>query len=67
MIGHNNVKVVNITAIMCITKIKSNETVELIEINIGEKLASQITDDNTAVGRLIEKTFSGRKLLPISA
>lgn len=62
--GDNNEKVVNVAAIVLVAKVLSNETVELIEKDVGDELTSEVADDDAMPGLAIEKTFVGGKSGP---
>lgn len=57
-------KVVDIASIMFISEFKFHETVELVEKNIGKKLAGEIADDDAATFWLAEETFALREVFP---
>ncbi len=55
--GDDDIKIVNIATVMFVTEIVGDETVELVEEDIGDKLAGEIANDDTAAGFAIEETF----------
>lgn len=60
-------KVVDVTTVMLISEVELNETVELIEKDIGEELAGEVADDDATLFGLVEETFIFRELIPVAA
>ena len=65
--GDNDEKVVDIATIVLISEVELNETIELVEENVGEELAGEVADDDAAFFGLIEKTFIFREFIPVAA
>lgn len=65
--GDDDEKVVDIAAVMLVTKIEGDEAVELVEENIGKELASQVADDDAAAFGLVEEAFRNGKVAPVGA
>lgn len=63
--GNDDIKIINVAAIVHIAEIESNEAIKLIEEDIGEELAGKIADDNAMARFAVEETFVGRKGCPI--
>lgn len=61
----DNVEVIDVATVMFIAEIVGDKTVELIEENIGNELAGEIADHDTAAGAAIEKTFVRREGSPV--
>lgn len=56
----DDVEVIDVATVMFVAEIVSDETVELVEKDIGDELASEITNYDTATGAAIKKTFVRR-------
>lgn len=61
----DDVEVIDVATVMFVAEIVSDETVELIEKDIGDELASEITNYDTTTGAAIKKTFVRREGGPI--
>ncbi len=61
---YDNEEIIDVAAIMRIPETETNETVELIEVDIGEELAGKIADDNATFGRLAKETFASGEFFP---
>lgn len=61
---HNNEKIVNVATVMFVAEVDGDETVELVEENVGDELAGEVADDDAMAGLAIEKTFVGGKGCP---
>lgn len=65
--GDDDEKVVNVATVMLIPEVELNETVELVEKDIGEELAGEVADDDATLFGLIEKTFVFWEFIPVAA
>jgi len=65
--GDNDEKIVDVAAVMFVTEVKLDETVELVEEDVGEELAGKIADDDAAFFGLVEEAFIGGEFVPIAA
>lgn len=65
--GDDDEKVVDVAAVMLVTKIEGDEAVELVEENIGKELAGQVADDDTTAFGLVEETFRNGEVAPVGA
>ena len=65
--GDNDEEVVDIATVVLIAEVELNETVELVEENVGEELAGEVANDDAAFFGLIEKTFIFREFIPVAA
>ncbi len=61
----DDVEVIDVATVMFVAEIVNDETVELIEKDIGDELASEITNYDTTTGAAIKKTFVRREGGPI--
>lgn len=50
-------EIINIATVVRIAEVVDNETVELVEENVGKELGSQIANDNAAALGLVKKAF----------
>lgn len=64
---HNNIKIVNVASIVHVAEVESDEAVELIEENIGEKLTGKVANNDTVAGLAVEEAFVGREGGPVFA
>ena len=55
--GNDDEEIINIATVVRIAEVVDNETVELVEENVGEKLGSQIANDDTAALGLVKEAF----------
>lgn len=60
-------KVVDIASIVFISEFKFHETVELVEKNVGEKLTSEIANNDATTFGLAEEAFALREVFPFGA
>lgn len=65
--GDDDEEIVDVATVMLVTEVHSNETIELVEVDIGDELAGEITNDDTMPGAAIEEAFAGRKFSPFVA
>lgn len=65
--GNDNEEVVDVATVMFIAEVESDVTVELVEENIGEELASEIADDDAAAFGLVEEAFADGEFAPVGA
>lgn len=65
--GDDDEEVVDIATVVLIAEVELNETVELVEENVGEELAGEVADDDAAFFGLIEKTFVFWEFIPVAA
>lgn len=63
--GNDDIKIINVAAIVHIAEIKSNKAIKLIEEDIREELAGKIADYDTMTRFAVEEAFVGRKGCPI--
>lgn len=62
---YDDKEIVDVTSVMFVAEIESDKTVELVEKNIRNKLASKIADDDAAAGFAVKKALVDRKGIPI--
>lgn len=65
--GNDDEEVVDVTTVVFIAEIESDVAVELVEEDVGEKLASEIADDDAAALGLVEEAFRHRQVAPVRA
>lgn len=65
--GDDNVKIIDVATIVLVTEVDSDKTVELVEVNIGEELASEIADDDAVARATIKEALVIRESGPIFA
>lgn len=64
--GDDDEKVVDVATVMLISEVELDETVELVEKDIGEELAGEVADDDAAFFGLVEETFIFREFIPVA-
>lgn len=57
---HDDIEVVDVASVVGIAEVVDDETVELIEEDVGEELAGEIADDNTVAGLTVKETLVWR-------
>lgn len=65
--GDDDEKVVDVTTIMFVAKVELDEAIELVKEDIGEELASEITDNDAAFFGLVEEAFISGEFVPVTA
>lgn len=65
--GDDNEEIIHIATIMMITELVGDETVKLVEEDVGEELTGKVADDDAAAFGLVEEAFSIGKVVPVGA
>lgn len=65
--GNDDEEIVDITAVMMITEVVDDKTVELVEEDVRKELAGKIADDDAAALGLVKEAFRRRKIVPVGA
>lgn len=65
MLGDDNEEVVDVATVMLIAEVETDETIKLVEEDVGEELRSEVADDDAAAMRLSEETLRLRKGAPV--
>lgn len=53
----DNVEIIDVATIVLVTEVDSDKTVQLVKIDVGQKLAGKITDDDAVAGVAVKETF----------
>ncbi len=57
---YDDIEVVDVASVVGVAEVVDDETVELIEEDVGEELAGEIADDDTVAGLTVEETLVRR-------
>lgn len=58
--GDDDEEIVHVAAVMFVTEVHGDEAVELVEVNVRDELAGEITDHDAVAGAPVEEAFAGR-------